>query len=612
MRKKLFTAGLALVCSCFPLAASAQTYSGIYVFGDSLVDPGNLFRATGGLYPPSPPYFQGRFSNGPVFVEPLAPKLGLTSNPNTNFAFGGATSGTVNAANFFPFLQGLPPQPGTLAQINRFTTTTPSADPNGLYVVYAGGNDYVFGSVLAPVLGPVSPARTVNNLLTGVRNLTAVGAQNILVPNLPDLGKTEFARRNGATQILTTLVNAHNATLTSALSGFAQNNPQVNVIPLDVNAVFNEILADPARYGFTNVTDSCFNVNIGKPPCANPDQFLFSDELHPSAATHRLLADYTFAVLTAPSAIAPQADIALKVAQRQTRDVQGRLLVLRTAPPKPERQVGVFVSGDLNYGSQDSTANQSGYDFNTRGITAGVDYQVTENVALGAAISYGRNNTDLQNNLGEVRIDDYSGSLYTNVSLDNLYVDGILSFGNSNLDISRKIPFDNRTATASTNAEHLSARVSGGYNFTSGAFSAGPTAAVRYDRVNVDGYTEQNAGSLNLVVRDQAAESLVLSVGAQAAYTFNTSFGSVTPFVRASFEHDAGNGSHQLVTELVTQPGIPMRTNLEDRDRDFVRLGVGTQAQFSPQFGAQIDYETVVGRDRGSDNSINAKLRYEF
>ncbi len=62
----------------------------LYVFGDSLSDVGNVFRATGRQYPASPPYFQGRFANGPVWVEYLADDLKLPRNPSTNFAFGGA------------------------------------------------------------------------------------------------------------------------------------------------------------------------------------------------------------------------------------------------------------------------------------------------------------------------------------------------------------------------------------------------------------------------------------------------------------------------------------------------------------------------------------------
>ena len=87
-----------------PLKATAATFSQIYVFGDSLSDTGNSLKATG--IPPSPPYFQGRSSNGPVWSEYLADDLGLTPQQQTNYAFGGANSGSDNT--LVPGLQGLP------------------------------------------------------------------------------------------------------------------------------------------------------------------------------------------------------------------------------------------------------------------------------------------------------------------------------------------------------------------------------------------------------------------------------------------------------------------------------------------------------------------------
>jgi phospholipase/lecithinase/hemolysin len=67
--------------------------SNIFVFGDSLSDTGNLFKLTGDLFPPSPPYFNGRLSNGKVAVEYLDDRLGLdaTLNPTDNFGSSGFT-----------------------------------------------------------------------------------------------------------------------------------------------------------------------------------------------------------------------------------------------------------------------------------------------------------------------------------------------------------------------------------------------------------------------------------------------------------------------------------------------------------------------------------------
>ncbi|MDP8965902.1 MAG: SGNH/GDSL hydrolase family protein, partial [Cyanobacteriota bacterium] len=158
-----------------PFKASAQNFDAFYIFGDSLVDNGNLFGVTRNLVPPSPPYFNGRFSNGPVWVEILGSKLGISADSTHNFAFGGATSGTFNALS--PLL-GVPLPGGLSLQINTFTTTTTTADPNALYALWAGGNDYL---VQPTQLRATDPTGVVNNVVGAVSALSAKGARNFIV-----------------------------------------------------------------------------------------------------------------------------------------------------------------------------------------------------------------------------------------------------------------------------------------------------------------------------------------------------------------------------------------------------------------------------------------------
>ena len=70
------------------VSLAAAPYTRIVAFGDSLTDNGNLYALNGGTYPPSPPYFGGRGSNGPVAVEYMSTALGL---PLLDFAVYGAT-----------------------------------------------------------------------------------------------------------------------------------------------------------------------------------------------------------------------------------------------------------------------------------------------------------------------------------------------------------------------------------------------------------------------------------------------------------------------------------------------------------------------------------------
>jgi outer membrane lipase/esterase len=605
VQKQVLAIAFSVLSSLLPFKASAQNFDAFYIFGDSLVDNGNLFGVTGGRIPPSPPYFNGRFSNGPVWVELLAPKLGISASAFNDFAFGGATTGTFNALS--P-LVGVPLPGGLALQINGFTSAPGTANPNGLYVVWAGANDYL---VLPPQLRTTDTTAVVNNLAGALTALSAKGANNFLVVNLPDLGQTPQERVLPTSAALTAVTNNHNSQLTAALQSLAQNR-NINIIPLDANALFKEVLAEPARYGFTNVTDRCFNQATGT-LCPNPDQHLFWDGIHPSAAGHRLIAEYAAAVLTAPQTIAPQTEIALNVARRPVQNINARLVSLRSVPETSSNQrVGVFINGDVNFGDKESRATKPGFDFTTTGVTAGVDYRVTNNFALGVAVGYVNNSTDLNNNLGNIDIDGYNVSAYGNYVQNNFYTDAVVSYGWNNYDIQRTIAVGNRTATASPDGNQLSVDVNSGYNFKSGNFSIGPAVGVRYARINIDGYTEKDAGSLNMVVQDQDADSVVLSAGAQASVAIKAGTSEVIPYVRASYERELADDRREIVTELVTQPGIPMRTITNKPDRDYLKLGAGTQVVFSEKVSGVIEYQAIVGRKDYSDQAVRAEIRYQF
>jgi phospholipase/lecithinase/hemolysin len=295
MKKTILTTGFFLLSFMFPLKIlAAQNYEDIYVFGDSFSDTGNAFNATNRTFPPSPKYFDGRFSNGQVWVEYLAQDLGLSFNPRANFAFGGATTGVDNIS--------VPEFPGLQRQIASFIAENPSANPNALYIVWAGANDY-FSYFVG---GVPNPNQAVANISAAVTSLAAIGAQDIMVVNQPDLGKFPVANFNSQIpSLFSTLTNAHNSGLNATINFFNQQlDPDINIIPLNVNNLFSRIIAEPQEFGLTNATNYCIQdlsvvpLNLPTQPVAcNPDEFLFWDPVHPTTAAHRLIGESAFSVL---------------------------------------------------------------------------------------------------------------------------------------------------------------------------------------------------------------------------------------------------------------------------------------------------------------------------
>ncbi len=268
MQKQFLATGIVFLSFLFPLRVFAASFTEIYVFGDSLSDTGNLFAATDGLVPPSRFYSQGRVSNDRLWIEYLAEDLGATT---TNYAFAGATTGNDNT--FVPGLIGLE------QQITNFQTTNSFADPDALYVVWAGSNDYLGAGV-------TDPSVPVDNLASSITTLADYGAENFLVVNLPDLGQLPATSNSDFSSSLTALTEAHNAGLDIALNSLSLSY-DINIYDLDVNSLFTNAIASPELFGFTNVTDAC----LGDPSCQNPDQYLFWDNLHPTTAAHELIGD---------------------------------------------------------------------------------------------------------------------------------------------------------------------------------------------------------------------------------------------------------------------------------------------------------------------------------
>jgi phospholipase/lecithinase/hemolysin len=194
----------------------------MYVFGDSLSDTGNVFnasQATGTVFPPI--YFNGRFSNGPNWVDYLAEDLNLSPTPVTalglgipssqgiNFAFGGATTGLDNTID--------PSLPGLQQQVGLFTQLVPAnqaANPDALYVLWAGANDYL--PTESTTFTPFNtPETTIGNLSFALSTLAAVGAKNFLVVNLPELGELPLTNKTPISGSLNTLTSLHNTELTA-------------------------------------------------------------------------------------------------------------------------------------------------------------------------------------------------------------------------------------------------------------------------------------------------------------------------------------------------------------------------------------------------------------
>jgi len=281
-----FSEFIMVVCLCLPFQVWSYPYSEIYVFGDSLSDTGRLFEAIG--VPPTP-YFEGHSSNGNVWVEHLANSLDLSYNPKTNFAWAGATTGTGNV-----WSETVPDAElsGLQQQVDSYIAET-VADPNALYVIWAGSNDFQ-GDMSNP---QETITTAVTNLVSAVGKLRKHGVRHLLVINMPDLGKTPRGLASGNSAAMTGLTIAFNQAL-------AENLQPFNVIQADMPTSLemvndSETHLDPNTFSLANFTDACFDKET-QTVCDTPSHYFYWDDIHPTTTGHQVIALIVYSAIADP------------------------------------------------------------------------------------------------------------------------------------------------------------------------------------------------------------------------------------------------------------------------------------------------------------------------
>ncbi len=266
---------------------TAHAYDAIVVFGDSYNDVGNIYsiaKTHGIVYPP-PPYYMGRFSNGPIWIEHIASDWGLPLTPSfkggTDWAEGGALLlQTVT-------VEGLP-IPSIQDQVAAYLARHHGkADPHALYVIEGGGNDIL--NVLEtgtpdPALGS-KIATALNGMVTSLRH---AGAKSFLVPDLIDVGQLPAAQAGGP-EFVTYASDMSVETNRKLVDGprFDRCLYDAEIYRIATFRTFLAVANATTHFGFTNVTTGCLE---SSPICTDPDHTLWWDDEHPTEFGHAFFA----------------------------------------------------------------------------------------------------------------------------------------------------------------------------------------------------------------------------------------------------------------------------------------------------------------------------------
>jgi phospholipase/lecithinase/hemolysin len=329
MEQSFMRKGLSFFITClFSTSLLASPAKEMVFFGDSLTDDGNLLKIMK-IIPKSPPYYKGRFTNGITWAEQVGNYFYHKSYINyANYCYGGATTiphSIVTDKFISPML--------LQTELDSYFAGTPFKNRSDtIFSLWIGANDYLYETT--PEINGITTNVT-NKIEESAIKLLKSGAYGVLLMNLPDLALTPFAKNHHIETRLHNMVVMHNAKLTEIARKLSTAYPN-KVVYFDIYNTFNDVLSHPDEYNskyhthITNTQGSCWlgsvwgmkntktnlakdlqaaginqslaespalqhaytqgiSYELGNVPCDDSDQYVFWDDLHPTAVVHNVL-----------------------------------------------------------------------------------------------------------------------------------------------------------------------------------------------------------------------------------------------------------------------------------------------------------------------------------
>ncbi len=608
--------------SALASVASAQnrTFTSQFTFGDSLSDNGNLLAATTPLGAPNPPpqYFQGRFSSGRVFTELLgntivpAVTAPATQKTNLNFAFGGATaqgSGTL--------------PPSFSVQLALFQSRAISPAKTDLFTVLFGPNDVL--PALTAATTPANPAaldvagfNAAVATANGVQTLIGLGAKNIVVGGLPNIGATPRALSGGSTGVALGLraTNAFNNEITSRLRTITSSAAaaDVNVLYLDLQGVLDRLVLDYKAFGFTNVTSF-----VLAPAAAggggDANNYVFFDDIHPTGKTHALLAQTVVEALNPEPVLgfaATQGTAALALQSLSAAALDTRVAQVSGG----NRAVGradAYVTFNYGDGNRDVDGYRRKFNYTAQVITAGADVRVSDGFFAGAAINTGRLTTKISAAGGNYKMEDLTGRVYgvwrggpISLSVDADY---------GNLDtkgIHRSTAFGGFQTNAKGSGDHWGAGVRAAWEVEASGLNLRPWLGLRTERVKLAGYSEKDIPMLSMDFDGQQAKSSAGTLGLDFGTNTKVAAHLVRFDFRAAWHGELTNKSRSVSGKLANNFTRTTTISVEDGDGSGIELGGAATLFFAKNWSASLGYAGDIRSGDKPASRVSLSLQTGF
>jgi outer membrane autotransporter protein len=266
------------------------------------------------------------------------------------------------------------------------------------------------------------------------------------------------------------------------------------------------------------------------------------------------------------------------------------------------------VTGFGDFVSVDSDASASGYNFTTGGVSLGIDYRITDQLAVGVMGEYSHTWSSLQPG-GNIDVNSGRGGVYATWSNRGIYLNAAIYGGYNSYDSSRTGL--GGLATGNTEGAEFSTFLSGGYDFHFGPLTVGPIAALQYTYANVDGFSE-NGSLAPMQIESNSVNSLRSDVGFRIFYQWQIGKVLLQPSLKAAWEHEYLYSALPITGGFAGIPGSSATFFGPSEGHDSAIISAGVSAQLTPALTVYVNYDGQLGRENYDSNAVTGGVRIGF
>lgn len=301
----------------------------------------------------------------------------------------------------------------------------------------------------------------------------------------------------------------------------------------------------------------------------------------------------------------------------QLDNFNGRLTELNSnAPSKSSasKQCGNVAMWAARLSNLGSNKGPNGFDYNNSGTSIGGDRCFGNgSTVAGFGIGYGRERSTVNADGSFLRATAATGAAYGSLqlipSLRFSWVAGVNQIDSSS---DRYIEIGKTFAHGKWSGKQYLSSGSISHDFKFDQFFFVPFARLDLSRLSLDPYSETGGGSAALHYQAQTMSSQRTTIGFNGEYSFDTSFGELTPRMRLEYQRDFARRNPLQVTYADALDGVAYMIPADELDRRAFLASMGAELVMKNGVIIILNYAYSGANAGNSANGLQLRLSYKF